>query len=135
MTLFIEADEPLLVFPSVEIAERRLEAIDVRDGVYRRAYGSAGETFSISADGERVTIRPTAQPADPESLRKLLQRSLRSAGEDVPEDADLPVLVAAAEAFWEERDPFGDRFGTAIPLSGCLAAVIALAGVVAFFWR
>lgn len=133
-TLFIEADEPLLVFPSVTTAEQHLEAVDVRNGVYTRAFGPAGEPFSIRAEGERVVIRPARLPADPNSLRLLLQRSLQAVGETPPPGADLPALVAAAEAFWEERDPFGDRFGTAVPLWGRLAVGIAVAGVAAFFW-
>jgi hypothetical protein len=131
-TLFIEADEPLLVFPSVEMAEQHLEAVDVRDGVYTRALGRCGEPFSITMEGESIVIRRTNQPADPDSLRDLLQRSLQAVGEVVPPDADLSTLVAAAEDFWSERDPFGDRFGTAIPLWGCLAVGITLAGVAAF---
>jgi hypothetical protein len=133
-TLFIEADEPLLVFPSVETAEQHLEAIDVREGVYTRAFGPAGEVYTIGAEGERVVIRPARLPADPDSLQMLLQRSLQAVGETPPPSADLPALVAAAEAFWEERDPFGDRFGTAVPLWGCLAVGVAAAGVAAFIW-
>ena len=38
-TLFVQADEPLLVFPSIEVAERYLEAEDVREGVYRAPSG------------------------------------------------------------------------------------------------
>lgn len=133
-TLFIEADEPLLVFPSVKSAEQHLEAVDVRDGVYTRAFGPRGEPFSIRAEGERVVIRPARLPADPDSLQMLLRRSLQTVGETPPPDADLPALVAAVEAFWEERDPFGDRFGTAVPLWGYLATGIAVAGVAAFIW-
>ncbi|WP_097063819.1 hypothetical protein [Sphingomonas guangdongensis] len=117
--LFIEADEPLLVFPSIGIAERALEAVDVRDGVYGRAFGPEGETFSITADDKIVVIEPTLEPHDPESLKELLRRSLAQVGETMPGDADLPTLVAAAEAFWNERDPYGERFGSAIPWWGC----------------
>lgn len=98
-TLFIEADELLLVFPSIDRAERYLEAVDVRAGVYPRAFGQAGERFSIMAEGERVVIRPEGPLADPDGLRALLQRSLDAVGETMPRDADLPMLVAAAEVF------------------------------------
>lgn len=37
--LFVAADEPLLVFPSVAAAAGYLEAVDVEDGVYPAAYG------------------------------------------------------------------------------------------------
>ena len=42
-TLFVAADEPLLVFPSVSVAESHLEAIDVENGVYPAAFGPNGE--------------------------------------------------------------------------------------------
>jgi hypothetical protein len=129
-TLFIEADEPLLVFSSVEMAEQHLEALDVRDGVYTRAFGQAGELFSIEAEDEGVVIRAIEQPADPDSLRELLRRSLQKVGEVVPPDADLPTLVAATEAFWAKRQ----RSATAISRLGCMAVVVILAGIAAFIW-
>ena len=46
--LFVAADEPLLVFPSVAAAERYLEAIDVENGVYPAAYGPNGELYRIN---------------------------------------------------------------------------------------
>ena len=125
-TLFVQADEPLLVFPSIEVAERYLEAEDVREGVYPRAFGPSGERFSIIADGRRVVIKPMAAPADVTGLRELLQRSLSAVGEPVAEDASLPELVAAAEAFWNDRDPAGDRFSKPVPLWGCLLIVVGM---------
>lgn len=129
-TLFIEADEPLVVFSSVEMAEQHLEALDVRNGVYTRAFGQAGELFSIETDGESVVIRPIEQPADPDSLCELLRRSLQEVGEVVPLDADLPTLVAATEAFWTKRQ----RSVTVISRLGCMAVVVILAGLAAFIW-
>lgn len=41
--LFVAADEPLLIYPSVAAAESHLEAVDVEDGVYPSAYGPNGE--------------------------------------------------------------------------------------------
>jgi len=132
--LFIEADEPLLVFSSVEMAEQHLEAVDVREGIYTQAFGPAGEPFSIVAEGESVVICPLSQPADPDGLRKLLRRSLQAVGETAPLDADLPTLVAATEAVWNKRGPLSKRFGTVISLWGCIAAGVILAVVVAVIW-
>lgn len=129
-TLFIEADEPLLVFSSVEMAEQHLEALDVRNGVYKRAFGQAGELFSIETKGESVVIRAIEQPADPDSLRELLRRSLHEVGEAFPPDADLPMLVAATEAFWTKRQ----RFATATSRWGCVVVVVILAGLAGFIW-
>jgi hypothetical protein len=88
-TLFIEADEPLLVLRSIEEAERHLEAVDVRNGVYRRAYGRDGEPFSITTDGNNVLIRSAVEPADPEGLRDLLQRSLLAVGQEI---STMPIF-------------------------------------------
>lgn len=134
-TLFVEADEPLLVFPSVEVAERYLEAIDVRNGVYGRAFGPSGEPFSIAAEGDLVVITPTHAPADPDRLRTLLARSLEAVGEPASDAASLSELVAAAEAFWKERDPMGERFLRPVPWWGCLLVVVGLTGIAAFLWR
>jgi hypothetical protein len=129
-TLFIESDEPLLVFSSVEMAEQNLEALDVRNGVYKRAFGQAGELFSIETEGESVVIRAIEQPADPDSLSELLRRSLQKVGEVVPPDVDLPALVAATEAFWTKRQ----RFATAISRWGCVAVVVMLLSSAALIW-
>jgi hypothetical protein len=129
-TLFIGADEPLLVFSSVGMAEQQLEAVDVRNGVYKRAFGRTGEIFAIETEGESVVIRAAKQPADPDSLCELLRRSLYEVGEAFPPDADLPTLVTATEAFWSKRQ----RFATTISRWGCMAVVVILVGLAAFIW-
>jgi hypothetical protein len=134
-TIFVEADEPLLVFPSIKVAERYLEAEDVRSGVYPRAYGTAGEQFVLETDGRRVVIRPSADPADPDGLAQLLRHDLAAVGETVSDNADLSELVAAAAAFWEVRDPPGDRFSKPIPWWGCLLIVAVIAGAAKLLWR
>lgn len=129
-TLFIEADEPLLVFSSVEVAEQHLEPIDVRSGVYKRAFGPAGEPFSITTEDENVVIRAIDQPTDPAGLWELLRRSLQSVGEEVPPDADLPTLVAATEAFWTRRQ----RAVSTVSRWGRAATAVFLAGLAAYIW-
>jgi hypothetical protein len=133
-TLFIEADEPLLVFPSIEVAEGYLEAEDVRNGVYPGAFGPSGERFSIATEGDLVIIRSIDAPANPDGLRALLKRSLEAVGEPVSDAASLPELVAAAGAFWNERDPIGDRFSRPVPWWGCLLIVIGLITIATFLW-
>jgi hypothetical protein len=111
-TLFVEADESLLVSPSVEVAECYLEAVDVHAGTYPRAFGPSGEQFSITTNGETVIITSLDTPLDEDGLRALLRRSLPAVGEPAPDTAQLADLVAAAEAFWNERDPMDDRFSS-----------------------
>lgn len=134
-TLFVEADEPLLVFPSVAIAERYLEAADVRDGVYSRAFGPLGEQFTVTAAGDLVVIWSLDAPPDPSGLEALLKRGLAGVGELAPTSATLADLVAAAEAFWDERDPSGGRFSKAIPRWGCLLVAVSLVTLRALLWR
>jgi hypothetical protein len=106
------------------------EAFDVRDGVYKRAFGSAGEPFSITVEGEGVVIRAIDQPADPEGLSELLRRSLQNVGAGVPLNADLPTLVGITEAFWTKRQ----RSVTAISRLGCMAVAVVLTGLAVFIW-
>ena len=129
-TLFIEADEPLLVFASVEMAEQHLEAVDVREGIYKRAYGPSGEPFSIAIEGEGVVIRPIGQPADPDGLLELLRRSLHAVGATAPPDADLSTLVATTVAVWTKRQ----RYVEVVSWWSCMAVMIVLGGLAAFIW-
>lgn len=93
--LIVEADEPALFFSSVSGAEAYLEAIDVRDGVYRAAYGPDGQPFDIRAAGERVMITPALRGTEPDKLRALLLRFLESTNDKIiGPDVDLPVLLA-----------------------------------------
>ena len=136
--LFVAADEPLLVFPSVRAAERSLEAIDVENGVYPAAFGPHGEPFSVGSERNRVTIEGTGEPNKPDELKALLLRYLEATARLADASQALHELVATVWAiesgFWQEHDPYGDRFGTRIPFWGCVAFVIvsALAFYLAF---
>jgi hypothetical protein len=129
--LFVAADEPLLVFPSATAAERWLEAIDVENGVYPAAYGPNGEPFSIDNERNRVVIEPTGEPNKPDELKALLLRYLEATARPADGSLDLHELVAMVWAiqseFWQEHDPYSDRFGTRIPIWGCVAFVAAAA--------
>jgi hypothetical protein len=137
--LFVAADEPLLIYPSVAAAERHLEAIDVEDGVYSVAYRPNGEPFRVGSEGNRVIIEPTGEPNRPDELRRLLVRYLEATGSAPGETATLDDLVAAAWAvesdFWQEHDPFGDRFGTRIPAWGFIAFMVVVALVLYIAFR
>ena len=138
-TIFVEADEPLLVFSSIELAQTALEAEDVLNGTYPRAFDAVGNPFIIEASRGRVQIRPTGEAADLESLKALLQRYLAAIGEPAAPESDLSTLAWIVEAkdhaFWEEHDPFGDRFSKAFPLWGCALLLAALTGALYLLLR
>jgi hypothetical protein len=131
--LFVSADEPLLVFPSTTAAEQYLEAIDVENGVYPAAYGPHGEPYRVRTLARQVVIEPTGEPEKPEELRSLLLSYLAGRGFAADATASLEALVAQVwkveSDFWQDHDPFGDRFGTRIPLWGCLTFTLAVAAV------
>lgn len=133
-TLFVEADEPLIVFPSLEDAERYLEREDVEAGVYPRAYDSAGKLYDIAVNNGRVSIVSVAGENDPAGLSRLLRRYLAALDKPVPSEANLESLVsmvlAEEEAFWAERDPYGERYAPRLPLWGCSLLLALAAGVI-----
>ena len=76
IALIVAADEPALFFSSVNAAERYLEWIDVKDGVYSIAYDPDGSIYRLRHDGNRVIIeKDQTMPADPVGLNKLLQKA------------------------------------------------------------
>ena len=137
--LFVAADEPLLIYPSVIAAEQHLEAFDVDGGVYPAAYGPNGELFCLSTKGNVVVIEPTGGPNRPDELRALLLRYLEATGHAPNAKATLDHLATTAWAveskFWQEHDPFGDRFAKSIPALGCLAFMAVMVVVLYFTFR
>lgn len=133
--LFVAADEPLLVFPSVRAAEGWIEAIDVENGVYPAAYGPNGEPFRVESAGKRVIIEPTGEQNRPEDLRALLLKYLQSRGQTVNDEAPTSELVQQVwrweSDFWQENDPCGDRFSKPLP-GWCCAALLLVPAVVLF---
>lgn len=95
--LFVAADEPLLVFPTVLDAELYLEAIDVENGVYPIAYGRNGEPYSIRSDGMIVVIDRMPEPARPGELALLLRKYLAAIGRSPDPER---TLVELAEEVW-----------------------------------
>lgn len=93
VNLIVLADEPAILFASISDAERWMELIDVRDGVYRAAFGPAGEPHSITTDGESVVIRQTGDAAEPDALRAVLLHYFAAMGETMSDDISLPVLL------------------------------------------
>lgn len=137
--LFVGADEPLLVYPSVAAAERDLEAIDVEEGVYPVAYGPNGEPYRIATEGNRVIIELTGEPNRPDELRLLLLRYLEAIGRTPDATATFNELVATVwgleSDFWQEHDPYSDRFARRIPMWGCTAFVVVMVTVLYFVFR
>lgn len=98
--LIVEADEPALFFSSPEAAELYMEATDVENGVYKAAYDSEGNPYTISAVDELVVIRPAVgQPSEANNLRLLLLRFLSAVNVPVSPDENLSDLVAKSARF------------------------------------
>jgi hypothetical protein len=137
--LFVAAEELVLVYPSVAAAERNLEAVDVENGVYPVAYGPKGEPYRISSEGNRVIIEPTGEPRRPNELRSLLLLYLERTGrapDTRPAFDDLIAMVWASESdFWNEHDPYSDRFAPRIPAWGCVAFMAVVAAALYFTLR
>ena len=133
--LFVAADEPLLVFPSVSAAERYIEAVDVENGVYRAAYGPKGEPFRVGNARKRVIIEPTGEPNRPDELRALLLRYLASTGQTFEHGAPTSELLQQVwrweSEFWQENDPYGDRFSKPIP-GWCCFTLVAIPAALLF---
>ena len=55
---------------------------------------------------------------------------LEGAGHPAEAAASLDTLVAQVwkieSDFWQENDPYGDRFGSPIPFWGCIAFILLL---------
>ena len=126
--LFVSADEPLLVFPSVAAAARYLEVHDVENDVYPAAYGANGERYRIGNRGKKVVVEPAGEPNRPDDLRLLLIGYLQARSEPFDEGAPTSDLVQQVwrcdSEFWQEMDPDGDRFSKPVPGWCCLAILI-----------
>jgi hypothetical protein len=78
--LIVAADEPALFFSSTDLAQKYIEAVDVRDGVYPEAYGPRGEPYDIAVDecdGIVISRREGYAP-QPERLRRILEDFLNA---------------------------------------------------------
>lgn len=137
--LFVAADEPLLVFPSVAAAEQYLEAVDVQDGAYPAAYGANGERYRIRSEGDQVFIELSGEPEAPGELGSLLIRYLEATGRAPDITATFDELVATVwdieSSFWREHDPYGERFSTRIQLWGCIGFGALMTAVLHFAFR
>jgi hypothetical protein len=137
--LFVEGDEPLLIFPSVSAAKRYIEAPDVADGIYRAAYGPNGEPYRVSSDGNRVMIERTDGPESPYALKLLLLRYLEACGDPADATQSLEELVSAAWSmerdFWLANDPHNHRFANRLPIWGCIGVVGAICIILYFSLR
>ena len=127
------AGDSLLIYPSARAAARDLEAVDVKSGIYPAAYGPNGELYRIGTDGHEVVIERTGEPDRPDELTALLLRYLRAIGRTPDDTGSLKELTAEAwrieSEFWQEHDPYGDRFGSTIPRWGCLVVLAGIAVV------
>jgi hypothetical protein len=133
--LFVAADKSLLVFPSVRAAERYIQAVRVENGVYKSAYGPNGEPYRVESKRKRVIIEPTGDPNRPEELRTLLSSYLQNIGQPFEDNAPTPELVQQVwrweSDFWQENDPYGDRFSRPLP-GWCCFSLLAIPAALLF---
>jgi hypothetical protein len=127
--LFVAADEPLLIYPSVAAAESHLEAIDVEDGVYSAAYGPNGEPYRVESEGNRVIIERTGEPNKPDELRALILGYLEALGRAPRPTTTFDDLVAAA---WATES---DGQGRGISPWGCIAFLLVVTVALYFAFR
>ena len=129
--LFVEADEILLIFPSLRDAEASLEAIDVEEGTYPAAYGPNGEPYEIRAEGPWVRINRGEGANRPDELKGLLCRYLEACEDPPDADESLDELVARAWAI--ERDHWqrcrGDERPETPAWVYAIVILLALAGL------
>jgi len=97
IALIVKADEPALFFSSIVNAERWLEAIDVRNGVYPIAYGPRGEPYAIGVEGDRVVVKHLPTELRAAELQGLLKTFLAAVGSNA--DGNLTDLIAACERY------------------------------------
>jgi hypothetical protein len=108
IALIVAADEPALFFTSLQAAQRSLEAIDVRDGVYPIAYDPQGYVYRISVERDRrfglerdrvVIHRDAGRSAEPAALRALLENFLKHTGMSVRGDESLMALLQRCQSY------------------------------------
>ena len=101
--LVVLADEPALFFSTVPVAEGYLEAVDVENGVYPRAYGPAGEIYTLRTEDDKVVIEPDRNNASqPKELEKLLRRILSDRGIHTPRESSLESLLQYCERYVDD---------------------------------
>lgn len=93
VNFIVTADEPAIFFASVQEAESWMEPIDVQNGVFKEAYGPAGEPYSISTDGSCVSIEPTGEAPKAEELRYALLEVFAALGNHSSDHMTLSELL------------------------------------------
>jgi hypothetical protein len=91
--LIVEADEPALFFNSIDAATKKLEWIDVRDGVYPAAYDPDGNVYRLRYEGQKVIIERDGDRCDPAGLNALLRKFIAVAYMPIKSD-DTAFLLS-----------------------------------------
>jgi hypothetical protein len=90
--IFVTADEPLLIFESLDRAVAYLEWQDVEDGIYQ-GYDSDGRRVDFDTVNRRVIAEVERDPGHTDELRATLARVL-----DLPATTSLDELRNTAVA-------------------------------------
>lgn len=89
-------ENDLVSFTSVRAAERYMEPIDVRDGVYT-CFDSIGNRLDLEIDEAKQMTRivmPTGRTPEPDVLRRLVLKYLKSVRRELVSTEELNVLVS-----------------------------------------
>lgn len=83
----------VLFHSSVEAAERYLEPIDVKEGIYK-GFDAKGRSLEINATDKEVSITlAELEPMHRDELIELLKGYIKLLGKGLPEDIDLASLI------------------------------------------
>lgn len=94
--IFVTADEPLLIFDSIERAVGHMESQDVQDGIYV-GFDRTGRRIDFTTSGYAVGYALDESEPNPSELEATLRRILdRWLPTDVPRAATLAELEALA---------------------------------------
>jgi hypothetical protein len=100
LPILLSEGDDVIVFESVESAQRFIEPVDI--DAYT-AYDAAGRLLRITSEGNDVRIEPAeTEPSHAHNLRKSLERTLSSVGESGG-DADLATLIERARKAFAYR--------------------------------
>lgn len=98
--MIVVADEPALFFSSLSAAERWIEAVDVEEGIYPRAYDRNGVVYDVLPHGQGGLIVPRRdKQTDGDGLRSVLTRFLAATGIPFSTSDSVENLLELCERF------------------------------------
>ena len=99
--LIVEVNDDVAAFyTSIKAAETDLEAIDVDNGEYPRAWGPEGEPYRLtSAENQVIVVEDESRAPSLDELGSLVRRYLARVGVETSDRDDLPALLRKCEPY------------------------------------